>query len=91
MMNTTPSAPARPMAADQAMKGILRPYERELTILNRTADLLWIVLALRVSLAMAGWEWADRYTMLAAVACALFSLTAEIFNLHQPAPARTTW
>ena len=81
-MPTGPTITTSPLVAEQGVRGFLRPYERELGVLTRANDLLWIVLTLFGSLRLVGWSWDDRHTLLAAAACAIFSLAAEAFNVY---------
>ena len=68
--------------AERGVRGFIRPYEREITLVTRANDLIWIVLTLYISLRLVGWGWEERHTLLAAAACALYSLAAEAFNVY---------
>jgi putative colanic acid biosysnthesis UDP-glucose lipid carrier transferase len=62
--------------------GFIRPYQRQLVVLGRAIDLVWVIASLRVSLALSGWNWDQRYTLLAAVTAIIFYLSAEAFHLY---------
>jgi len=62
--------------------GFIRPYQRQLAVLGRAIDLFWVIASLRVSLAIAGWDWDARHTALAACAAIIFYLAAEAFHLY---------
>lgn len=62
--------------------GLIRPYQRELGLLARVVDLLWVITALWMSLALHGYGWTERYTLLATVSAVLFYLSAELFNVY---------
>lgn len=76
------SAPLSRLKVYHPAGGFIRPYQRQLAVLSRAIDLLWVIAALRVSLALAGWEWDTRYTLLAAFAAIIFYLSAEAVHLY---------
>jgi putative colanic acid biosynthesis UDP-glucose lipid carrier transferase len=87
----SPTLEAPSAVSDQGVRGFIRPFEHQLGVLSRAIDLMWIVGALYVSLRLAGWGWAERYTVLAAASCALFLLSAEaanVYNNRRSAPLR---
>jgi putative colanic acid biosynthesis UDP-glucose lipid carrier transferase len=62
--------------------GFIRPYQRQLGVLGRAVDLFWVIASLRVSLAVSGWDWDIRYTLLGAFSAIIFYLSAEALHLY---------
>jgi putative colanic acid biosynthesis UDP-glucose lipid carrier transferase len=62
--------------------GLIRPYHRELALLGRATDLLWVGSSLWISMSLVGYDWKEPYTLLAAVGCVLFYLSAEAFSIY---------
>jgi putative colanic acid biosynthesis UDP-glucose lipid carrier transferase len=86
-----PTLELRTAVSEQGVRGFIRPFEHQLGVVSRAFDLTWIVVALYVSLRIAGWGWDERYTVLAAASCALFLLAAEaanVYNNRRSAPLR---
>jgi putative colanic acid biosynthesis UDP-glucose lipid carrier transferase len=80
--NGTHTVSLKTLTVDRPAGGFIRPYQRELGLLARAVDLAWVILALQLSMRMVGYDWSERYTLLAAVACVLFYLSAEGFNVY---------
>ena len=78
----SPAATLGGVTVERPAGGLIRPYHREVALLMRMVDLAWVMVGLRVSLAVAGWSWSERYTLLGAVVCVLFYLAAEAFNVY---------
>lgn len=76
------AAPLGRIRIDHPAGGFIRPYQRELAVLGRAIDLLLVVLSLRLSMMMAGWDWDMRHTVLASVSATLFYLAAEAVKLY---------
>jgi putative colanic acid biosynthesis UDP-glucose lipid carrier transferase len=78
----SPSVAIKSLSRERPAGGLIRPYHRELKLVGRVLDLIAVAASLRVSIALAGWDWADRYSLLAAIACVLFYLSAEVFSVY---------
>jgi len=76
------ASPLSRLKAHHPAGGFIRPYQRQLVVLGRAIDLFWVIASLRVSLALAGWDWDTRYTLLAAFAAIIFYLSAEAVHLY---------
>jgi putative colanic acid biosynthesis UDP-glucose lipid carrier transferase len=72
----------RRLKVEHPAGGFIRPYQRQLVVLGRAIDLVWVIVSLRVSLALAGWQWDQRYTLLGAGVAIIFYLSAEAFHLY---------
>jgi putative colanic acid biosysnthesis UDP-glucose lipid carrier transferase len=87
----TPTASMKALAMERPAGGLIRPYQRELELMGRVLDLMAVAISLRVSILFSGWEWAERYTLLTALACVLFYLSAEansVYHDRRSAPLR---
>jgi putative colanic acid biosynthesis UDP-glucose lipid carrier transferase len=90
-MSNDPAATVSTVPVDRSATGLVRPYDRELRVITRAIDLAWVALSLRASLLLSGWQWDERYTLLAAVSCVAFYLFAEgcnVYNDRRSAPLR---
>ncbi len=81
-LNPHSTATLKSLGVDHPAGGFIRPYQRELAVVGRAADLAIVVAALRLSMALSGWSWDQRHTLLAAVGCILFYLSAEGFKVY---------
>jgi putative colanic acid biosynthesis UDP-glucose lipid carrier transferase len=76
------TAVGRSSPIDHPAGGFIRPYQRELELLGRVSDLLLVIGSLRLSMALSGWQWEIRHTLLAGVAVIFFYFSAEAVNLY---------
>jgi putative colanic acid biosynthesis UDP-glucose lipid carrier transferase len=82
VLTSSPTAALKSLGVDHPAGGFIRPYQRELAVVGRAIDLALVTLALRLSMAFSGWGWDERHTLLAAVGCILFYLSAEGFKVY---------
>jgi putative colanic acid biosynthesis UDP-glucose lipid carrier transferase len=82
VLTSSPTAAVKALGIDHPAGGFIRPYQRELAVVGRAIDLAIVAATLRASMALAGWDWDQRHTLLAAVGCILFYLSAEGFKVY---------
>jgi putative colanic acid biosynthesis UDP-glucose lipid carrier transferase len=82
VLTSSPTAALKSLGLDHPAGGFIRPYQRELAVVGRAIDLAIVIATLRASVAISGWDWDQRHTLLAAVGCILFYLAAEGFKVY---------
>jgi putative colanic acid biosynthesis UDP-glucose lipid carrier transferase len=81
-VDTHSSVSVKGIGFERPAGGYIQPYQRELKMLGRVLDLTAVAGSLRASIALVGWGWEERYTLLVATSCVVFYLSAEAFSVY---------
>jgi putative colanic acid biosynthesis UDP-glucose lipid carrier transferase len=81
-VDTHSSVSVKGIGFERPAGGYIQPYQRELKMLGRVLDLAAVAGSLRASIALVGWGWEERYTLLVATSCVVFYLSAEAFSVY---------